>query len=55
VERAYSRLYYYERACQCQLLVMVRSLLCVHVLRSAAANAGKVPESSRLADALCSF
>lgn len=23
IERAFSRLYYYERACQCQLLVMV--------------------------------
>jgi ribulose-5-phosphate 4-epimerase/fuculose-1-phosphate aldolase len=55
VERAYSRLYYYERACQCQLLVMVRSLLYVHVLHSVhsvAANAGTAPESSRLVSLL---
>ena len=30
IERAFSRLYYYERACQCQLLVMV-SLCCAAV------------------------
>lgn len=41
IELAYSRLYYYERCCQCQLLVMVRPLNIMFTVVN-----GELPEPS---------